>query len=589
MPKRRLLWRLFPSYLLITALALLAIGLYGWHSLRQFYYDQVADDLKARAQLLENQLVPILLQRDFEAIDDLCKKMGAATGTRVTVVLPNGQVIADSDEDPQLMENHSDRPELIQALNEGRGRSLRFSSTLGKKMMYVALPVKHAGQNLALIRTSLPVTAIDRQLGRVYTRIIWSLLVVVAITAAISLVVSRKLSRPIEQMTATAKRFAAGELDLRLPVPDSRDLGDLAEALNEMAKQLSNRINAITRQRNESEAILASMVEGVLAVDITGHVVRANKAATSLLKIDPADIQGRNIEEVVRDPELLDFIKQTLDGREPAERGVFLQVNGGKYFQLHGARLPVGQGGSGAVIVLNDMTRLRRLEEVRRDFVANVSHELKTPVTSIKGFIETLLEGAIDEPSRAKRFLEIIAKHSDRLNAIVDDLLSLSCLEEDTEASRISFEEKPLMDVIGSAVELASPKAQEKQINVTLDCDKDIKLKMNSALLEQAILNLVDNAIKYSDSGNEVRIKAQQEGEEITIMVHDNGCGIDKRHLERIFERFYVVDKGRSRKLGGTGLGLAIVKHIAQVHGGSVSVQSKVGSGSTFTIHLSAS
>jgi two-component system phosphate regulon sensor histidine kinase PhoR len=235
---------------------------------------------------------------------------------------------------------------------------------------------------------------------------------------------------------------------------------------------------------------------------------------------------------------------------------------------------------------MNDTTRVRRLESVRRDFVANVSHELKTPITSIRGFVETLLEGAINEPEQAQRFLEIIAKHSDRLNAIVDDLLSLARLEEGDEKRKISLAKSPLREVLSSAIELSRVKAEERQVSIDLDCDKALEVKINADLLEQAILNLLDNAIKYSEVGGKVQISARREDKEVTIAVRDNGCGIDRRHLSRIFERFYVIDKGRSRELGGTGLGLAIVKHIAQVHGGYVTVQSSPGEGSTFAIHL---
>jgi two-component system phosphate regulon sensor histidine kinase PhoR len=236
--------------------------------------------------------------------------------------------------------------------------------------------------------------------------------------------------------------------------------------------------------------------------------------------------------------------------------------------------------------VLHDITRTRQLEEVRRDFVANVSHELKTPVTSIKGFVETLLEGALDEPEQIRRFLEIISRHSDRLNAIIEDLLSLSRLEEDSEKRKLSFETTGIRVTLVSAIELSKLKADQKHIAVELDCTKDLTAKINAALIEQAALNLIDNAIKYSQDHSKVKVRAMKTESEVLIQVSDEGCGIPTDHQERIFERFYVVDKGRSRKLGGTGLGLSIVKHIADVHGGYVKVESVIGKGSTFTIHL---
>lgn len=260
-----------------------------------------------------------------------------------------------------------------------------------------------------------------------------------------------------------------------------------------------------------------------------------------------------------------------------------------RLFQLHGAPLPTEAGSKiGAVIVLNDMTRMRRLENVRREFVANVSHELKTPITSIQGFVEALLEGAMSDHKQAERFLKIIARHSDRLNSIIEDLLTLSRLEEDRERRETSFEVTELKAVLASAIELSSTKAEDKKMKIELICQDDTKAKINAALLEQAMINLIDNAIKYSSSGDIIRIIAEQKNNETTISVEDNGCGIAPEHLPRIFERFYVIDKGRSRKLGGTGLGLAIVKHIAQVHGGYVTVESMLGKGSIFTIHLPA-
>jgi two-component system phosphate regulon sensor histidine kinase PhoR len=354
-----------------------------------------------------------------------------------------------------------------------------------------------------------------------------------------------------------------------------------------MATQLQERFATITDQRNELDAVLSSMIEGVVAVDGQGRIVSINKAAASLLDIELSKGQNRNVEEVIRNVDLQNFINSTLNSKVPTEADISLPTKGDRLFQLHGASLPTRAGGrTGAVIVLNDITKMRRLENVRRQFVANVSHELKTPVTSIQGYVEALLEGAIKDPQQAERFLRIIAKHSDRLNSIIEDLLILSRLEEDRERKENSFEVTELKPVLASAIELASIKAEDKQMKIQLVCDEQIVVRMNTALLEQAVLNLVENAIKYSPLGGDVRISVEQNGKEVAITVKDNGCGITQEHLPRIFERFYVVDKGRSRKLGGTSLGLAIVKHIAQVHGGSVTVESSPGRGSTFTIHL---
>lgn len=589
MIRRRLIWQLYPSYLFVTLLALVAVAWYSSRSFRDFYLDQIREELDTIAYVAAEQISGILKSEDTTGIDALCKRLGQAGDgqTRITVMLPSGKVIGDSDEDPAIMEDHSDRPEIINALRQGSGRSLRFSQTLGRNMMYVAIPVGGKDRTLAVVRAAIPATAIDRALHDIYVKIFYSGLAVAAFAAVLSWLISRRISRPIVSMTRVAERFAHGELDRRVPVPASVELAALARALNTMATELQERILTITGQRNELEAVLSSMVEGVLAVDGEGHIVSINKAAAGFLDVESERIRGRSVEEVTRNVDIQQFVRDTLAAKEPTEMTVNLLSEGERLFQLHGTSLRSGGDyRSGAVIVLNDVTKMRRLESLRRDFVANVSHELKTPVTSIQGFVEELLDGAVQDPSKAERYLKIVAKHSDRLNAIIDDLLSLSRLEESSEKRQISFEEMSLRPVLRAAIELSAANAEKKQMEIILDCDESLHGKINSALLEQALANLIDNAIKYSDSGSQIQVTAEKRYLYLGISVQDTGCGIAPEYLARIFERFYVVDRGRSRKLGGTGLGLAIVKHIAQVHGGHVTVDSILGQGSTFTIHL---
>jgi two-component system phosphate regulon sensor histidine kinase PhoR len=589
MLKKSLLWQFYPAYLLITVAALFIITVYLSRLLPEFYYDQVANDLRARACLIEEQILPSLDANDFQALDDMAKNLGKRSSTRITIILPDGRVVADSDENPANMENHGNRPEFIEALRRGMGRSLRFSHTLDKGMMYLALPIEVQGHVLAVMRTSIPATAIDENLKHIYHNIVLSVVIVAIFAAGVSLVLSRKISQPIAQMKETAQRFASGQFELRVPIPRQMELAELAQSLNEMARQLQDRINTITRQRNEVEAILSSMTEGVLAVDAGGYIVSINRAAAKFLNTDPTEAKGRTVEQVVRNSDFQEFIHGILNEEHPSQREVVLSGQKDRIVRLNGTALTDSQNNrSGAVVVISDMTRMRRLEDVRRDFVANVSHELRTPITSIKGFAETLLEGALKEPEKAERFLQIIAKHSDRLNAIVEDLLSLSSLEVGSQTRKITFESAPIRPVLDSVVAMSTIKAEDKDIAVEIDCGGEIHARINTVLLEQAVLNLVDNAVKYSEPKSRVRIEARKESDMITIAVRDSGCGIAREHQHRIFERFYVVDKSRSRKLGGTGLGLAIVKHIAEVHGGYVTLESSPGSGSTFTIHLPA-
>jgi two-component system phosphate regulon sensor histidine kinase PhoR len=589
MIRGRLLWQIYPAYLLIIVIALAIITAYMSQLLPEFYYNQIADDLQSRARLVEQQIQPKLKEPDFRSINELSKILGQNSSTRITIIMPDGHVIADSDEDPERMGNHSNRPEVKEAFEKGLGRSLRFSDTLGQEMMYIAVPIEEQGKVLAVVRTAIPATAIHQELKKIYHRIFLSIFIIAVIAAGINLIISRRITVPIGQMKDTAQRFASGQLNLRVPVPKQIELAELAGALNEMARQLQSRFETITKQRNESEAILSSMVEGVLAVDSGGHIVSVNQAAANFLAIDKNQVQGRNVEEAVRNPDLQKFVKDILSDVRPQETDIVLSAPSERIIRLDGAVLTDSRGHrSGAVIVLSDMTRMRRLENLRRDFVANVSHELRTPITSIKGFVETLQDGAVTEPKEAERFLRIIARHSDRLNAIVEDLLTLSSLEESSEQRKITFEKTPIQPVLASVLELSSVKADEKNIAVDLDCDQALEAKINPALLEQAVLNLVDNAVKYSEPESRIQIRVHKADRMIAISVKDNGCGIARKFQERIFERFYVVDKSRSRKLGGTGLGLAIVKHIAEVHGGYVEVESTIGVGSTFTIYLPA-
>jgi len=587
MGKKRLIWQLYPVFLTIIAAVLLAVLLYTSHFFRTFYYNQIASDLNIRAQIIKYQIEPMIKSGSFSEIDKVCKSLGAAGASRITIILPDGRVIGDSDENPSAMTDHSDRPELKAAMTQSSGMAVRFSSTVGKNMMYLAIPIRQDGKITAVIRTSVPITTIDNELANLHKKILWTGIVIAACAAAISWAVAKRLTRPIEQMTETARKFASGDFDHRLSIPDTTELADLAKTLNEMAHQLAGRIDTITRDKNETQAILSSMIEGVLAVDYEGHIVSINNAAAELLKIDKAGAHGKNVEEIVRNPEFIEFVKNTLTEKQPAETDISLTNNGGHFLRLHGTALTDSkEQKTGAVIVLHDITRIRQLEEVRRDFVANVSHELKTPITSIKGFVETLLEGVVKDPVQIQRFLNIIAKHSERLDAIIDDLLALSRLEEDDEKRKLSFEEHHLKPVLASAIELSKVKAEQKNITVELVCSEEITAKINSALIEQAVINLVDNAVKYSPENSTVIVNAQKTPNEVVIKVIDQGCGIERQHLPRIFERFYVADKARSRKLGGTGLGLAIVKHISGVHGGYVTVESSPGNGSSFIIHL---
>jgi two-component system, OmpR family, phosphate regulon sensor histidine kinase PhoR len=586
----RLFWQLFLSFVALTIIVLMAAGWYFSRVLKEFHLEQLARDLTAQARLVEPQVAARFSIEHAEDLDALTKRLGRAADIRITLVLGSGAVLGDSLEMRVRMDNHAGRPEIAAALNGQIGIATRFSATAQNPMMYAAIPLsRDDGTVLGAVRTAIPVTAVDEALQGLGIRIFLAGMSITLLAALISLVISRGISRPLEEMKRGAKRFAAGELSGRLWVGGSEELRGLAQALNHMAGELDERIRTVLRHRNEQEAVLSSMVEGVLAVDLGERIIRINQAALRLLGVREKDVLGRPIQEVIRKADLQRFVARALRNAEPVEDDIVLREGGERFLQAHGTALHDAGGQIGALIVLNDVTRLRRLETMRRDFVSNVSHELKTPITAIKGFVETLLDGAMNDADDARRFLEIITRQADRLNAIIDDLLTLSRVEQGDEQGGLPLEVLPLRPVLEAAVQSCALLGAEKDVQINLFCAPELTARIKAPLLEQAIINLLTNAIKYSNPHGKVVVEAAQLQGKVTIRVQDWGCGITREHLPRLFERFYRVDKARSRKQGGTGLGLAIVKHIVQAHGGEVLVHSTPGQGSTFSIHLPSS
>ena len=585
--RKKLIWQIFPPFLLITLLSLLAVSWYASSSLQHFFLDQTGLDLKIRALLVEKQIVAHLVPLNAAQVDAKCKDIGKQSATRFTVILPSGQVVGDSRETPSQMDNHASRPEIAEALKGNPGQSIRYSNTLRQQMMYVALPLQNNQNTIGVIRSSVPITSVKRELRSIQIKIALGGLLIAVLAAWISLLISRRISRPLEEMKKGADHFAGGDLNHRLAVPDSEELASLVDALNQMAAQLDARIKTIVGQRNELETVLASMLEGVIAVNNEEQIIRMNEASAEFFNCIPERCQGRDLQEVIRNSALQHFVRHSIRSNVPKEDDISLYHNGEKTLHLQSSPLlDANKDRIGTLVVFNDVTQLRRLEDMRRDFVANVSHEIKTPLTAIKGFVETLQQGNVDDPAEAKRFLEIIQKHADRLTSIVEDLLSLSRIEQGDRAKAVKFEKGFVKDVFKAAIQICRSKAEDKEINITLTCEEQLASHFDASLLEQAVVNLLDNAIKYSEPNSSIDLQANHNASQLKIVVTDEGIGIAKKHLPRLFERFYRVDKARSRNMGGTGLGLAIVKHIAQAHGGDVSVESTLGKGSVFSIIL---
>jgi len=581
---------MYPVYLVLMGIALASMIGYVSQTLKHFYVRDTQQRLETHAKLFRALLhnsFPRAYQPEFEA---LCQTFGANLTSRITLILPSGLVIGDSHEDRARMDNHGDRPEIQAAFANRVGVSTRYSYTLKKEMMYVALPFVEAGQITGVVRAAMPVLTLDQTLTQMYAKIGLGGLIVALGAALISFFMVYRLNQPLEEIRQGAVQFARGELQHRIYTSGSQELQTLAETLNQMAAQLQERLGLITHQRNELETMLANMVEAVIVVDPDEHIVRCNQAAGKLFHLPEQTVKTRRIQEVIRNAEVHRFLKATLQSASAVEDLVVINGSSEQFLRAYGTRLQTPDGQiQGVLLVFHNITRLKQLENLRQEFVANVSHELRTPITSIQGFVETLQDGAIHDPENAAKFLTIIAHNANRLSKIIEDLLLLSKVEQDEDTGHVALVEENVTDVLRAALTACEQSARDKQITMTLDAPEPIAAMINADLLEQAVVNLLDNAVKYSEPHSAVQVRVAQQDHEVVISVADAGRGIPPEHLPRLFERFYRVDKARSRKLGGTGLGLAIVKHIAQAHQGTVTVESTVGKGSTFSIVLPCS
>ena len=583
--RRRLFWRLFLTYSLITILCSGAVGVLLVRGERRTMRTQLEADLAQMARLLDERLAPSMDAAHRPLADSLVKHLGRAIDTRITVIQPNGRVLADTNVDPTQMENHRYRPEVQAALQGQMGSATRTSASDFAPHLYVAIPSR--AQPGWVVRVAIPMAAYEARLREATSVLVVGGLLAGILSLGLGYIFMRHIVRPLEEVGRGLERLERGEFGARVPERSDDEIGTLARTLNRVEERLEATIHSLVAQRNERDAILSSMVEGLVAVDGEDRVLLANGAARSLLAPTGGEWEGRLLLEVARIPQLVEFVAEVRRSEWPLGTELVVREGRPRYLEVNGAPLHLADGAPrGAVVVFNDVTRLRKLEEVRREFVANVSHELKTPITAIQGFLETLLDGgALEDRDSARRFLEILQRQSDRLRAIIEDLLYLS---------RIEYEEREIAKHpvdLGTVIErtLANYEHTARGRGIELQTHFETSQRIvegDASLLSRAVDNLVDNAIKYSSSGSPVQVVLAAAGPDILLQVVDRGIGIPPEHLPRLSERFYRVDTARSRELGGTGLGLAIVKHIARAHGGSLEFESRLGEGSTFTIRL---
>ena len=569
--------RFFLTPFLVILVVLLAAGSYLEHSLRLRLEGEIETEAVRLVGLTRALVETAPALPGIEVADALADRMGGAASVRVTIVAASGRVLGDSDLTPEqvaAVENHGTRPEIAQARAEGLGRTRRHSATIGADMFYVAAPF-HRPDGDGFVRVALPLARVDQAVRRLRLLMLAVGVASAAFAALMSQAAARYLAGAMSRLVETSRRAAGG--------PDgagaaARPRDDFAGSIQEMARELQRNVEDLAAERNRFEAVLQSMDDAVLALDAARRVVLVNRAALALFGI-AKDPTGHPLLESVRLPALLDLIAAARAGAAQDE----FEVGATQRRRVLARAAPLRAGG-GTVLVLHDVTELRRLETMRRDFVANVSHELRTPVSIIRANVETLLTGAIDDADRGRGFLEAIERHADRLARLIADLLDVATIE----AGRypVALREIEVEGPIRRVAALLERPAREKNVTVAVDVPAGLRATADAEALEQVLLNLLENAVKYTPRGGRVTVAAFAAGDRTRLAVTDDGPGIEPRHRDRLFERFYRVDPGRSREMGGTGLGLAIAKHLVGAMGGQIGMEPAAPHGSVFWVLL---
>jgi two-component system phosphate regulon sensor histidine kinase PhoR len=568
-------WKYFIAYSAIATIVIFVLIILMNLTIRERYQQLISDELTKSAFFAREAIKPIIGKKPSE-VDKIAKELGRQTGIRVTIIATDGIVLGDSQNDPTKMENHSERPEIKDALSGRISSSIRYSTTLNEKMDYVAVPLIKDGKINGVVRLSLETNVIEFIIGDLTHRVVFISVFAWIITLILTLLFSSIFSSSVKQMVGLTRQLAGGDFSKRAVIRRRDELGELAIGLNEMSDRIQSLFNQLQIQHDELGAIIDSMTEGVLVLDSRLCIRLANNSFKEMFSIEN-DVTGKLYIEVVRFAGLKEIIDELPKlGQIKSKKMKFSR----KIFLVNGIALVNTDEKRSYVIVFHDATLDSQIEVIKADFVANASHELRTPITAIKGYLETFED---EDTETQKSFIQIIRRNVDRISNLVSDLLFLSRLEAST--PQVNFEATNFIDIADNVLKLIERIHKNKGINLKTEIAQDVIINCDPFLLEQMLLNLLDNAIKYTEKG-EVVLRARNEGNKVMIQVSDTGIGIPSKHLPHIFERFYRIDKGRSRDLGGTGLGLSIVKHIVQLHNGEIHVESLFGEGTTFTIWL---
>jgi two-component system phosphate regulon sensor histidine kinase PhoR len=585
--------KIFFSYLAIVALLFGSFYFATSTQLRNFYISSLNSRMEQQAHLLA-RVLPFGVEG--KAMDDLCRQLSHELGARITVIATEGKVLGDSSEVSANMENHAGRPEIVAALSQGSGSSLRYSTTVRYEMLYRAFHQIGNGEE-RIIRVAMPLTDVENVISSVRHALLIGLLFASALGLLVALAFSRHLSRRIKRLVDFSRELAGGSFPQNFfPARGKDEIHRLEQHLNEMGQEIRDNITQVVAEKEKLDSILRCMMEGVLVLDPKGRVLVINDQAIKMFHVPPdRDIHGASIAELSRHPEMRKMIQEVL-ASDIGSRSFTkeMELEEGRWFRINAVGLRHGeQGVLGSILVFHDITEIKRLETIRSDFVANVSHELRTPLTAIRGYVETLLYAPPPDPQDSRQFLAIIDRHSERLTRLTDDLLTLSDLESGR--AQLSLAAVDPSQLIQRVLEIFLDRAEKKQVELCRVIEVGaLRIMGDLDRLQQLFINLVDNAVKYTPPGGRVTITASTKaaangrGPRIEIAVSDTGPGIPAKDLPRLTERFFRVDKTRSRELGGTGLGLAIVKHIVQAHQGELKIESQVQKGTTVRVMLPA-
>jgi two-component system phosphate regulon sensor histidine kinase PhoR len=575
-----------------VAVTMMLVGLYLSRGLERVAIESIEARLGTGARVLEDEArVALRANVGGSGLQAFAERAARRTTSRVTLIAPDGRVLADSERRPEgvaEMENHALRPEVRAALNGSVGRDVRRSGTLGTLLIYVAVPVSESGRVVGALRLAAPLEAATPAYESLRGVMLAGGAVALVVALGIGLFVAGRVTRPVVEMEDVARQMSEGNFRVRASVRSPDEIGTLGRSLNVMAGRLREKIDDLEREQAKATAILDAMVEGVIATDGHDHIILLNERARGIFGLGQSRVEHRPLLEVIRNVALHGLLNESraaADG-EVVSREIKLPEPSERVLQVHAVPLRFTGDELGAVIILHDITELRRLEQVRTEFVANVSHELRTPLTAIQGYLETLLDGALEEPEHARKFLEIVFRHTERLGRLTDDLTDLSNIE----LGRISLRIEPadLTEVTESALAIIQPRAGAGRVTVEASLPADMpEVLADRDRLAQILINLVDNAVKYTPAGGHVWVEARRlPSGMVEVAVRDTGVGVPKADLPRLTERFYRVDKARSRELGGTGLGLAIVKHLVLAHGGELGIESELWKGTTVRFTL---